>query len=180
MIGRFARGMGDRPVAPLAAGLILVAIGLWNSSELLLPAYPGESDLESFSGEAVDAIVVMRQRGALVRFLQGSGLELQAALDPGERLVLYTNDMPNYEAVKTAVAAGPAVYGLWPDAPSDEDRHRIWSLSASDGQAIVTRDETVSGLQAVRQEAAVIPAIIGLAGLVVAGFAVRRWRRRSA
>ena len=180
MIGRFARGMGDRPVAPLAAGVILLAIGLWNGGELLLASYPEQDDLELVSGEAVDAIVVMRQRGALVRFFQGSGLELQAALEPGERLVLYRNDMPDYEAVKTAITGGPAVYGLWPQAPADEDRHRIWSLVTADGATVVDREATVSGLQAVRRQGAIVPGVIALIGLVVTALAIRRWRRRPA
>ncbi len=180
MIGRFARGMGDRPVAPLAAGLILLAIGLWNAGELLLASYPEQNELEFVSGEATDAIVVMRQRGALVRFFQGSVLELQAMLDPGERLVLYRNDMVDYDAVKATVVAGSAAYGLWPDAPLDEDRHRIWSLATSDGTVIVDRDATVAGLRATRQETAIVPGIIALVGLVVTAFAIRRWRKRGA
>ena len=180
MIGRFARGLGDRPVAPLMAGAILLAIGLWNGAELLTPGYPEETELEAFAGEAVDAIVVMRQRGALVRFLQGSSLEFQAALDPGERLVFYRDDMPAYDAVRENVLAGPAVFGLWPDAPADEDRHRIWSLTTADGAVVVDRATTVAGLQATRQDAAIVPGVIALLGLLLTGHAIRRWRARGA
>ena len=176
VIGRFARGLGDRPIAPLAAGLILMAIGLWNGAEQLLPAYPEESELQAFEGEAFDAIVVVRQRGALVRFLQGRSLEFQAALQPGERLVFYRDDMPAYEAVKEVVLAGPALYGLWPDAPEDEDRHRIWSLAAPDGTVVIDRASSVAALQALRRETAILPGCIALAGLVLTVFAARRWR----
>ena len=176
MIGRFARGLGDRPVAPLAAGIILMAIGLWHGAEQLLPAYPEENQLESFAGEAFDAIVVVRHRGALVRFIQGSSLEFQAALEPGERLVFYRDDMPAYEEVKETVVAGPALYGLWPDAPADEDRHRIWSLATPDGAVIIDRASSVAALKALRRETAILPAFIALAGLVLTVFAVRRWR----
>lgn len=178
MIGRFARGLGDRPIAPLAAGLILLGIGLWNAAELLLPAYPQEGQLESFDGEAFDAIVVVRQRGALVRFFHGRSLEFQAVLNPGERLVLYRDDMPDYEAVRETVTAGPATYGLWPDAPADDDRHRIWSLATPGGEVIVDRATTVASLKATRNSMAITPLVIAVAGLVLTVFAVRRWRRR--
>lgn len=179
MIGRFSRGLGDRPLAPLAAGLILLVIGTWNASELLLASYPEDSDLESFQGEALDAIVVVRQRGALVRFLHGRSLEFQAVLDPGERLVLYRDDMPDDEAVRDAVTSGPAVYGLWPDAPVDDDRHRIWSLAAPDGTMIVDRSATVATLQATRRDAAIMPGAIALVGLILTTYALRLWRRRE-
>ena len=178
MIGRFARGLGDRPVAPLAAGIILLAIGLWNGAELLTPSYPGEDDLETFTGEAADAIVVARQRGALVRFFQGRSLEFQAMLEPGERLVFYPDDMPGYEAVKDAVLARPALYDLCPDAPADEVRHRIWTIGTPEGAVVVDRAATVAGLQAVRQDAALVPGVIALFGLLLTVLAARRWRTR--
>lgn len=179
VIGRFSRGLGDRPLAPLAAGLILLVIGGWNSAELLLPSYPGNSDLESFQGEAFDAIVVVRQRGALVRLFHGRSLELQAVLEPDTRLVLYRDDMPAYEAVRDVVTAGPAVYGLWPDAPDDDDRHRIWSLTAPDGTIVVDRATTVATLQATRREAALMPGVIAVVGLFLTAYALRLWRRRQ-
>jgi len=178
MIGRFSRGLGDRPVAPLLAGVILLAIGVWNGAEHLMPSYPDEADLESFAGEAVDAIVVTRQRGALVRLFQGSSLEFQAALEPGERLVFYRDDMPDYGAVKEAVLAGPAIYGLWPDAPADEDSHRIWSLATAEGATVIDRATTVAGLQATREDAALVPGVIAVFGLILTVFAIRRWRAR--
>jgi len=179
MIGRFSRGLGDRPLAPLAAGVILLVIGLWNAGESLLAVYPGEQALAPFEGEAFDAVEVVRKRGAVVRFLTGPSLELQAVLEPGQTVVLYRNDMPAYDAVKQAVAGGPAIYGLWPDAPVEDDRRRVWSLENAAG-VVVSREETVAGLRAARTEAALLPGAIAVVGLVLAIFGLRRWRARGA
>lgn len=175
MIGRFASGLGDRPLAPVAAGAILFAIGVWNGAEPLLAAYPGERALVAVEGASYDAIEVVRKRGAVVRFLTGPSLEMQAVLEPGEVVVLYRDDMPRYGAVKQAVAEGPATYGLWPDAPAEEDRRRIWSLENRTG-VVVSREETVAGLRDARRAAAMLPALIAVVGLGLVLVGLRRWR----
>lgn len=178
MIGRFSRGLGDRPVPLVAAGAILVVLGLWNGGEALLASYPDAQNLELVEGTAFDAIEVVRKRGALTRFLTGPSLEFQAVLDPGEVLVLYRDNMPRYEEVKAAVAAGPAVYGLWPEAPADDDRHRIWSLEG-EGGVVVGLEDTVSGLRAVRSDSAMLPGALAVVGVVLALVGLRRWRARG-
>lgn len=178
MIGRFSRGLGDRPLPLVAAGTILMVLGLWNGGEALFASYPDARDLVTVEGTAFDAIEVVRKRGAVARFLTGPSLEFQAVLDPGEVLVLYRDDMPRYGEVKAAVAAGPARYGLWPDAPADEDRHRIWSLGNDDG-LVVGPEETVAGLRAVRRDAALLPGILAIAGVLLLLSGLRRWRARG-
>ena len=150
-------------------------IGIWNGAELLLASYPETASLERVEAEAFDAIEVVRKRGAIVRFLTGPSLEFQAVLEPDARLVLYRDDMPAYEAVKAAAVAGPALYGLWPDAPADEDRHRIWSLD-NGGGTVVSLAEATAGLRAARTEAALLPGLIALFGLALTLRGVRRWR----
>lgn len=178
MIGRFSRGLGDRPVPLVAAGAILIVLGLWNGGEALLASYPAADELQVVDGTAFDAIEVVRKRGAVARFLTGPSLEFQAVLDPGEVLVLYRDNMPRYEEVKAAVAAGPAVYGLWPEASADDDRHRIWSLEG-EGGVVVGLEDTVSGLRAVRMESAQLPGILAIVGVLLLLAGLRRWRAQG-
>ncbi len=172
MIGRFASRLGDRLPATLVAGAILTALGAWFASDPWRRDYPAAADLVPFEGEAFDAIEVRKRRGALAPFMTDDPLELQAVLNPGERLVLYTSAMPRYEAVKTAVASGPAVYRLWNDAPTEEDRRLIWGLD-NDAGSVVAADEAVAGLKEARAGAAQLPAGIGVFGLALLWLGLR-------
>ena len=176
MTRRFGTLVLERPLAPLLAGLLLAAIGAWNAAEPLLAAYPGPRALEFFEGEAFDDARVIRKRGALMRFLSGPSVEYQAVLQPGNRIVLYSDDMPRFEAVSAAIVSGPATYGVWPDAREGVDRLRIWSLETASGP-VITREQAVSGLRASRRDAAVLPGAVTLFGLLLAGAVLRRWRR---
>lgn len=177
MIGRFARGLGQRPLAPLVAGLALTVVGLWNAAETWVASYP-ESDavLVAIEGTAFDDTMISRKRGALLRFLDGTSYEYQAVLAPGEVVVRYTDDMPRFREVVESVSSGPGLFGLWPEAPSEEDRNRIWSLETAAGP-VVTREETTAGLAASRQRAALFPLAIALFGLGVVAVVSLRWRR---
>ena len=179
MIGRFASGLGDRLPATLVAGAILTALGAWFASDPWRRDYPAPSDLVAFEGEAFDAIEVRKRRGGLAPFATEEALELQAVLNPGERLVLYTDAMPRYEAVKQAVASGPAVYRLWEGAREETDRMLIWGIDDEAGIAVAPA-ETVAALREARAGTARLPAAIGVCGLVLLWLGLRARARAMA
>ena len=175
MIGRFASRLGRRLPATLVAGAILALMGAWYATAPLRASYPAPRALIPFHGQAFDAIEVRKRRGAFLRFLTADPLEFQAALAPGERIVLYDNAMPRYDQVKAAALAGDATYHLWEEAPDERERLLIWQLDGADGR-VVSREETVAALKASRSEAALLPAAVALAGLALAALG---WRARG-
>jgi len=174
MIGRFARGMGNTP-ALMVAGLIPLVMGVWFAAEPWRHSYPEPEQLTAFEGEAFDAIEVRKRRGAFIRYLVDDPIEFQAVLNPDERVVLYTNSMPNYFELREAVTEGPAIYYLWEDAADEIDAITIWQLENEMG-LIVSAEEAVSTLKAVRAKAAWVPGAIALAGLfiLILGLRARR------
>jgi hypothetical protein len=180
MIGRFARGMSDKLPAPLIAGLILFAVGGWFASLPLQHAYPTFDQLEALEGTAFDAIEVRRRRGAFLRFLTDDALEVQAAVNPGEEIVIYSTSMPRYDAFKEALTAGPAIFYRWPGAPDERERYVVWQLENAGGM-LMTLEESVAALKAARLDAAWLPGAIALFGLVliVHGLRLRRAALRT-
>ncbi len=172
MIGRFARGMSNRLPVPLIAGLILFAVGAWFASEPLRQAYPTADQLQPLEGTAFDAIEVRRRRGAFLRFLSDDALEVQAAVSPGEEIVIYSTSMPRYDAFKEALAAGPATFYRWPGAPDERERYVVWRFENANG-TLVTLDESMASLKAARMDAAWLPGAIALFGLVLIVFGLR-------
>jgi len=179
MIGRFAGGLGRHLPATLVAGAILAAMGTWFATDPLRHAYPATSDLEAFEGQAFDAIEVRRRRGAFLRFLVPDPLEFQAVLRPGERIVLYYNSMPGYDAVKAAVGEGvPLTFRLWADAEDEENQLIIWGLDGADG-TVVSPGETVAGLKASRASAAWLPGAIAAFGFMLIALGLNARRRNN-
>ncbi|MBN33549.1 MAG: hypothetical protein CMM46_02000 [Rhodospirillaceae bacterium] len=180
MIGRFSRALDGILPATLVAGVILVIIGVWFATEPYRFDYPEESDLVAVEGEAFDAIEVRRRRGAFLRFMVDDPLEYQAVFNPGERLVLYYSSMPNYDAVTQAIGSGPAIFWLWQDAGDETDSMIVWQLENADG-IVVSRDATVAGFAASRQEAAKWPGAIALFGvlLTIMGLRARARAKRG-
>jgi hypothetical protein len=175
VIGRFARGMSNKLPAPLIAGLILFAVGAWFASVPLHHAYPTAGQLTVLEGTAFDAIEVRRRRGAFLRFLSDDAMEIQAAVNPGEEIVIYSTSMPRYDAFKEALTAGPGMFYRWDDAPDERERYVVWQFENADG-TLVTLDETTASLKATRLDAAWLPGGIGVFGLllIVHGLRLRR------
>lgn len=175
MIGRFARGMSNKLPAPLIAGVILFTVGVWFASVPLRHAYPTTDQLAVLEGTAFDAIEVRKRRGAFLRYLSDDALEVQAAVDPGEEIVIYSTSMPHYDDFKAALAAGPGRFHRWDEAPDERERYVIWQFENADG-TLVTRDESVAALKAARLDAAWLPGGIAVFGLllIIHGVRLRR------
>lgn len=175
MIGRFARGMSNKLPAPLIAGVILLAVGVWFASVPLRHAYPTAGQLTVLEGEAVDAIEVRRRRGAFLRFLTDDAMEVQAAVEPGEEIVIYSSSMPRYEAFKAALADGPGAFYRWLESPDERERYTVWQFENAEG-TLVALDESIAALKAARLQAAWLPGGIALFGLLLTlhGLRLRR------
>jgi len=50
--------------------------------------------------------------------------------------------------------------------------------AAYPGATVIDRATTVAGLQATREDAALVPGVIAVFGLILTVFAIRRWRAR--
>ena len=175
MIGRFASRLGHRLPGQLVAGLILFLAGVWFATDPLRHDYPEAGDLVAVEAEASDAIEIRKRRGAFLRFLVPDPLEVQAMLDPGERIVRYLDSMPRYGELVEALASGPAVFHLWEDAPDEENASLIWQLDAG-GRTLVSAEETVRALESSRSEAARLPGGVALFGLAIVALSLRRRR----
>ncbi|MBT4906579.1 MAG: hypothetical protein P8Q36_13950 [Alphaproteobacteria bacterium] len=171
MIGRFARGMSNTP-ALMVAGFIPLALGVWFAAEPWRHSYPAPEELTAFEGEAFETIEVRKRRGAFIRYLEDDPIELQAVLNPGERIVLYSTSMPNYFELRDAITSGPAIYYLWEDAPEEIDTMTIWQLENENG-VVVSAEEAVSTLKAVRSSAAWMPGGIALLGFIILALGLR-------
>ena len=178
MNNRFSASFAHLPAAPLTAGLLLVVVGLWSGLPALTASYPDQAALRPVATTAVDSVEVRHERGAFARLMSGAQLDLQVALDADGTVALYRNDLPRYPAVKEAVAAGPATYWLWPDAPDGADRMLIWRLDTPAGP-VTELDDTVATLRASRETDAVTAGAIALVGLVSIGYGALRWRRMA-
>jgi hypothetical protein len=172
MIGRFARGMSNKLPAPLIAGLILFTVGAWFASTPLRYAYPTADQLTVLEGTAFDAIEVRRRRGAFLRYLSDDALEVQAAVNPGEEIVIYSTSMPRYDAFKAALSDGPGMFHRWDEAPDERERYVVWQFENADG-TLITLDETSTALRAARLDAAWLPGGIAFFGLVLIVHGVR-------
>ncbi|MEM7119889.1 MAG: hypothetical protein AAF563_01355 [Pseudomonadota bacterium] len=175
MIGRFARSLGWKPHAPIAAGTILLVLGVWQGAEPLFAGYPREAALVPVTGSASQTAEVSVRSGGIPLFSGGPIMEFRAILEPGSEPVFYRSDLPAYDEVKLALE-GDITVQMWPDAGDAADRTLIWGAAAGD-VTIVPAGDVIARLRELRNERVTFSAILAIAGLAFVGFGVLRWRQ---
>ncbi len=174
MIGRFASRLGNRLPGQRVAGVILTLLGVWFATDPLRHDYPKANDLVAIEAKASGAVEIRKRRGAFLRFLVPDPLEVQAVLDPGERVVRYLDFLPSYREFKSALGSEFATFHLWENAPDADNATLVWQLDTA-GATLISAEETVRALKNARSEAAWLPGGIALFGLAIV--VLTFWRR---